>query len=211
MIQWLRYYASNSGDTGSILGQRTKIPNASRRGQKINHKIKHKDGRPHWWVYAARKSGRLSISPRNFILSWFNWSQELPPHIIPTRTPPCQPSLSPQDPRGPLIPLGSAASSGPAPLLARWPGRQVPPSPGAAHPRPPTSAWQACLISLTSRAPVPGGCHGHGDSTAALGDAPRGSVAGTRVQPEDKQGPSRHPSPHGVPTMCTSGPGLRDF
>ena len=131
--------------------------------------------------------------------------------LIPTRTPPCQPSLSPQDPRGPLIPLGSAASSGPAPILARWPGRQVPPSPGAAHPRPPTSAWQACLVSLTSRAPVPGGCHGHGDSTAALGDAPRGSVAGTRVQPEDKQGPSRHPSPHGVPTMCTSGPGLRDF
>ena len=111
MIQWLRYYASNSGDAGSILCQRTKIPHASRRGRKINHKIKHKDGRPHWWVYAAGKSGRLSISPRNFILSWFNWSQELPPHIIPTRTPPCQPSLSPQDPGGPLIPLGSAASS----------------------------------------------------------------------------------------------------
>ena len=58
---------------------------------------------------------------------------------------------------------------------------------------------------------IQSGCHGHGDSTAALGDAPRGSVAGTGVQPEDKQGPSRHPPPHGVPTMCTSGPGLRDF
>lgn len=36
---------------------------------------------------------------------------------------------------------------------------------------------------------MPGGCHGHRDTTAAPGDAPRGSAAGTGVQREDKQGP----------------------
>lgn len=133
---------------------------------------------------------------------------KLPPHIIPTRTPPCQPR-KPEPPRTWRTPDPTGLCSiflGPAPLLAQWPGRQAPPSPGAARPGP-TSAWQACLVSLMSRAQeVPGGvCHGHGDSTAALGDAPRGSVAGTRVQHEDKQGPSQ-----GTPLlmrsrMCTFG------
>lgn len=36
---------------------------------------------------------------------------------------------------------------------------------------------------------MPGSCHGHRDTTAAPGDAPRGSAAGTGVQREDKQGP----------------------
>ena len=34
VVQWLRLWASTAGGTGSILGQRTKIPHAARCGQK---------------------------------------------------------------------------------------------------------------------------------------------------------------------------------
>ena len=38
MVQWLGLYASNAGVVGSIPGQRTKIPHAMWRGQKIKNK-----------------------------------------------------------------------------------------------------------------------------------------------------------------------------
>lgn len=120
---------------------------------------------------------------------------------MPTRTLPCKPSPSPRDHGG--APDSTWAlqhpSRAPAPRLAPCVAWQTSPAePRGSASRPPTSAQQACLVSLTSRAPVPGGCHGHGDSAAALGDAPGGSAAGTGVQREDKQGPRDTPSTRGL-------------
>lgn len=56
---------------------------------------------------------------------------------------------------------------------------------------------------------MPGGCHGHRDTTQPQGSAPRGSAAGLEFRMRtsgDKQGSPRHTLPTG-----TLRPGLQDF